>query len=136
MGDFVGGLFGSDGDDAPVIDFNPVSISGGGINTSFRNNKVNVSSNSNRKGLFDKLSGQFSSGSREFDNLLGKVSPGFGNLTNARVQAIRDAARSSIGNLGDTLSRRRVFGSSFGQDAIARAEAEFGKAEADVRCGS
>lgn len=138
MGDLVGGLFGGDEPVEAVSNFKPVGFSGGGISSSYNanNNTVSVSSNANRKGLFKSLSDKFSEQSGEYDNLLGLVKPGFGQLTASRVGAIRDAARQSVGNLSDTLSRRRVFGSSFGQDAISRANAEFAKQEADVKARS
>lgn len=136
FGDALGGIFGSDKASSAASSFVPAGFSGGGISAKFNGNRFSVKSNKERKGLFQSLSDTLNERSGEIGNLLPLVSPGFGNITKSRVQAVKDAARRSVGNLSDTLSRRRVFGSSFGQDAIARAEAEFGKKEAEVRARS
>lgn len=55
------------------------------------------------------------------------LTPGFGRLSEERQQAIRDARDEAIGNLRESLSRRRVLGSSFADDAVTRAELAFGR---------
>ena len=57
------------------------------------------------------------------------VEPGFGRLTEAGINAVRDARRASMGDLRQNLARRRVRGSSFGADDISRTAAEFAKRE-------
>lgn len=69
-------------------------------------------------------------------NEFSRVTPGFGAITDARVKSVRDAATVARGNLRDQLARRRVLGSSFGEDAISRQEAEFAKVEAEERAKS
>jgi hypothetical protein len=49
-----------------------------------------------------------------------QVQPGFGRLTESRVQAVRNAGAESIGNLRESLARRGVMGSSFANDAETR----------------
>lgn len=68
--------------------------------------------------------------------LLGQVNPGFGKLTDARVGAITSARERTTSDLRDSLARRRIAGSSFANDSIARTEAEFGQAEATARAES
>lgn len=68
--------------------------------------------------------------------LLGQVNPGFGKLTEARVGAIDSARERTTSDLRDSLARRRIAGSSFANDSIARTEAEFGQAEAQARAES
>lgn len=55
------------------------------------------------------------------------LEPGFGRLSKERQQAIRDARDEAVGNLRESLSRRRVLGSSFADDAVARTELAFGR---------
>jgi len=69
----------------------------------------------------------------DFAALRPLVEPGFGRLTEAGVKAIRDARRSTLGDLRKNLSRRRVLGSSFAQDDINRTTAEFQKREDEFR---
>jgi len=79
------------------------------------------------------LSSAYMDASNEFGGLKGLVEPGFGRLTEAGVKAIRDARRSTLGDLRKNLSRRRVLGSSFAQDDINRTTAEFQKREDEFR---
>jgi hypothetical protein len=69
----------------------------------------------------------------EFSNLRGLVRPGFGELTEASVKSIRDAAAESIGNLRESMARRNVLGSSFGEDTISRTRLAFAQEESKVR---
>lgn len=73
---------------------------------------------------------------RRLTGLLGEVRPGFGRLTDARVQAVETARQRAAGDLKENLSRRRVSGSSFANDAAARTEREFADAESAVRAQS
>lgn len=84
--------------------------------------------------------GQISSGAQQAAGQIGalreQVAPGFGRLTEAGSAAIQNQRRRAISNLRENLGRRRVLGSSFGEDALARAEAEFGQQEAQFRAQS
>lgn len=71
-----------------------------------------------------------------FAELQGQVKPGFGGLTEARVKAIRDRADEAVGNLRESLSRRKVLGSSFASDALARTELAFAQEEEGARAQS
>ncbi len=55
------------------------------------------------------------------------LTPGFGRLSEERQQAIKDARDEAVGNLRESLSRRRVLGSSFADDAVSRTELAFGR---------
>lgn len=68
----------------------------------------------------------------DIDALRAGLTPGFGKVTQARRGAIETARQRAVGDLRDTLARRRVEGSSFGNASIAQAEAEFGKAAAEA----
>lgn len=72
----------------------------------------------------------------DLKTLQGELRPGFGLFTDAAVQAVNNARQRTIGNLRADLARRRVLGSSFGQNTLAQAEAEFGQKEAEVRAQS
>jgi F0F1-type ATP synthase membrane subunit b/b' len=87
--------------------------------------------------LISRQLGQISSGAQQAAGELGalreQVAPGFGRLTEAGSAAIQNQRSRAISNLRENLGRRRVLGSSFGEDALARAEAEFGQQEAQFR---
>lgn len=63
----------------------------------------------------------------DLTKLQGDVIPGYGALTDARVGAAQDAGRAATSNLRGDLARRKIIGSSFADDAIARSELETGK---------
>ena len=87
-------------------------------------------------GINESLSGisdAFMGASNQLGNLKPLVEPGFGRLTEAGVRAVRDARRASMGDLRENLRRRRVLGSRFGADDIARTNAEFAKKENEFR---
>jgi uncharacterized protein YjbJ (UPF0337 family) len=70
----------------------------------------------------------------DLDRLRGDLQPGFGKVTQARRDAVENARQKAVGDLRDTLARRRVEGSSFGNASLAQAEAEFAakRAEGDA----
>lgn len=112
---------------APAVSINAGGLTGSG---------GNISATPERMAAVRGVSALFPKQANELRTLRERVRPGFGELTNSRVQAIQNARQKAIGNLRDNLQRRRVLGSSFGEDAIARAEAEFGQQEASVRAES
>ena len=86
-----------------------------------------------RAGLVTGAAEQFRGLSGQFTRLRQAVGPGFENVLASRLGTLETARRRTIGTISDNLSRRRVLGSSFGQAAIAQAEAEFAQAEANLR---
>ena len=77
----------------------------------------------------ENISKAFRNQAQGLSNLRPLVEPGFGRLTEAGINAIRDARRASMGDLRQNLARRRVRGSSFGADDISRTAAEFARKE-------
>lgn len=69
---------------------------------------------------------------QDLDRLRESVRPGFSDLRAARLNQISNARSRAIGNIREGLGRRRVLGSSFGQDVQIRAEREFGELESQV----
>jgi hypothetical protein len=113
-----------------------LGFSGGGLTAGFSGGNVNIGASAERNALIDSLRGVFGDRAGEFRRLAGLVEPGFGALTEAGVQSIRDQRRRTVGNLRENLARRRISGSSFAADAITRAEADFAQREAQFRATS
>lgn len=72
----------------------------------------------------------------QLGGLRDQVEPGFGKLTTARVKAVKDRRDEAIGNLRESLARRKVLGSSFADDAISRSELTFAQEEESARAQS
>ena len=122
-------LFGGSNKDAtaPLSNFRPTGINAGGLSSTFGGGNIGITPSSQRLGFTGGVAATFPEQAATLAKLRESVAPGISGLRSARLKEIDDARRSSIGNLRENLSRRRVLGSSFGQDAISRAEAEFGK---------
>lgn len=140
LGGGLGALFGESVDPlAQRVQNRPAAtINAGGLTSSFNTltNQFTVGSNARRQGLVSDRASLFGQQGREYGGLVGQVTPGFGRLTQARVQAVQNARRRSLGDLRENLARRRIGGSSFAADAVTRAEAEFAQQEAEVRAQS
>lgn len=67
----------------------------------------------------------------DIDTLRGTIRPGFSDLREARLRQVANARSRGMGDLRENLRRRRVAGSSFANDTLTRAEAEFGQQAAD-----
>jgi len=76
-------------------------------------------------GLRNRLTGQ-----------LDELRPGFGRLTESRVQGIRSAASKASGNLRSNFAQRNVGGASFANAQIASVAQDFANEEDRVRAES
>lgn len=114
----------------------PVNISGGGFSSSIANNTLNLTADPSRQAAVAGIQNVLNTGADQLSGMREQVTPGFGALTDARVGALTDARQRAIGTLRENLGRRRVLGSSFGADALSRAESQFGREEAEMRAQS
>lgn len=106
--------------------FRPGGFNAGGLKASYgANGRLLVNSDGARENLVNRTSKMFGLETAELAKLRASVAPGMSDLRKSRLGEIDNARTAAIGNLRDNLARRRVLGSSFGQDAITRAESEF-----------
>jgi len=126
---FAGKLFGGSG---PQINYKPPSINAGGLS----GKAGSITASPQRTDLVNNVANLYGQEGDAYGGMLPLVSPGFGALTKAAVDSINNAKSVAIGNLRDNLQRRSVMGSSFGQDALTRANAEFGQQENQARASS
>lgn len=103
----------------------PPNFSAGGLSSTFANGRLNIDRSADRDKVIDELAARFPEQAGLLRTLRVKVAPGVSDLRRARLGEIENSRSAAIGNLRENLDRRRVLGSSFGQDAITRAEAEF-----------
>lgn len=114
-------LFGGGKTAAPA----PVSvgINAGGLSGS----NGTLSSTQDRLKLVEGVQGAFGDQADALGGLRARLAPGFSDLRASRLAEVESAGSRAIGNLRDNMARRRVLGSSFGGDALARADLEVGK---------
>lgn len=118
-------LFGPKGNPtAGLGSFAPPQIRAGGL-TSGGPRVIDIKASPERLGLVDSIASMFPEQANLIAGQRARVAPGISDLRAARLAEVENARRESMGNLRDNLARRRVLGSSFGQDAITRSEAEF-----------
>jgi hypothetical protein len=91
-----------------------------------------VRADGDRQALVGGIASTFPEQAGLIRGLRGSVAPGFSALREARLGSLDSARRRTIGNLRDNLQRRRIGGSSFAGDAIARAEREFAGDEVEA----
>lgn len=127
----LGKLFGG-GDEKTSIAPVSAGINAGGLSG------VNgtLSADANRTGLVQNVAGQFGNQADALGGLRARLTPGFSDLRTARLAEVENARTNAIGNLRENMARRRVLGSSFGQDALTRAEVEFGQQKDKVAAES
>jgi len=111
----------------------PVGLRTGGLSADVTKGVVDVTRSPELQGILKNLKDTSLNTAGELGALKSQLRPGFGALTESAVSNLENRRRRAIGNLRENLARRRVAGSSFGQDTLARAEAEFAKQEADIR---
>lgn len=110
----------------------PTGINAGGLTSSLSGGNLNISASPERMGMVGNIADSFGRLGGEFGLLRQSVAPGMSDLRNSRLAEIENARTRAVGDLRENLQRRRVLGSSFGADAISRAEAEFGDARSKV----
>lgn len=72
----------------------------------------------------------------EIAGVRAEVKPGFGRFTEAAVKSIQDAKNKALGNVRDSLARRRVAGSNFANNALVNIERQFAQDEELARSGA
>lgn len=78
----------------------------------------------------------FDQGISSLDEQIGQVKPGFGALTEARVNSILNSGKARQSDLRGDLARRRVIGSSFAGDLQNRLALDVAQEEAEARATS
>ena len=76
------------------------------------------------------LESRFPAFLQDIGELREQVAPGFSAFREAGLGQLRNERDATVGNLRESLSRRGVLGSSFGQDVVGRTRAEFGQKRA------
>lgn len=74
--------------------------------------------------------------SKALGGLLAQVSPGFGRLTQSRLEGLGTRETKAIGDLRANLAKRRLSGSSFGENALINAHLAFQQEEDKIRAES
>jgi len=118
---------------AGLSSFQPSGFSSGGLTGQFQDNQFNIANTGLAQGLTQQGSAATNQRIGDLQGFAGQLDPLMGAVTQAGVQSLRNTSRRTIGNLSQQLQRRRVLGSSFAQDAINRAQAEFGQREAELQ---
>lgn len=112
------------------------NFTAGGLTGKRKGGTYNVTADPARTQLVGDIRNTFDTQADLTAGLRAKVAPGMSELRAVRLQEIENARSRAVGDLRENLSRRRVLGSSFGADALARAENEFGAEKAKASAES
>lgn len=122
----LGGLFGGGGGEPSTAGFAPTGINAGGLSSTIDGSgRISIGASADRTKAVGDVANTFGQQADALATLIPRVAPGLSDLRSARLGQVENARLNAVGTLRDNLARRRVLGSSFGQDAITRAEAEF-----------
>lgn len=101
-------------------------INAGGLNAKLgKKNQINLSSNPLRDRLVGDVASTFSKQAEIIGNQRNRARLGLSDLRASRLAGLENARQKSVGNLRDNIASRRVSGSSFGQNALTRANLAF-----------
>lgn len=129
LGSLINSVFGS----KATQKFKPVDINAGGLVST---GAGTITPTAERLGVVKNISDAFGQQGGFLETLRQKVAPGFSDLRSSRLSEVENARMSAIGNLRENLQRRRVLGSSFGQDSVIRGEKEFAQQKDRIQAES
>ena len=127
---FIGDLFGHR--QAPRVNFTPPSFSGGGISASFGGNGYTLDPSAARTAAVGGVAQTFGQQAGALGDLRQQFAPGFSALRQSQLAAFNNNRTQGLGNLRDNLAQRRVLGSSFAQDSLARADQEYNQQQSEM----
>lgn len=119
--------------DNAIQNYRPTGFTSAGLSADVSGQNVNMTRSSLLNNTITGLGSAFNNQATQLGGMRDQLAPGFGAITQAAVSNLENRRRSAIGNLRENLQRRRVLGSSFAADALARTEAEFAQQEAAIR---
>lgn len=124
------------GGDANFRPPTPLSLSAGGLSSASSGGQLSIQTTPGRRNLVNNLSRVFQRQAGEFGNLRGIVRPGFGALTEARVNTLESRGARRLSNLRENLATRRISGSSFGQAQLQSEQRQLDQDIAEARARS
>lgn len=110
----------------------PTGFNAGGINASVNNGVATVTTDPARQALVDQLQAAYNNAASAFGDVRSQWTPGESALRAAQLQQIENARQANASNLRESLAKRAVLGSSFGQDALTRANLDFNQQKDNV----
>lgn len=114
-----------------IANYRPTDFTTGGLSGTSKDGTFSITRSNQLQETLGGLQSALSDRAQKFANLRKGITDIGTGLKATGAQAIRNQGRRAIGDLRENLARRRVAGSSFAQDAIARGEAEFARQEAE-----
>lgn len=122
---FLGNLFSPAQVQAPQVNFNPTSFSAGGLSATFANNGYTVNPSADRTAAVGSVASTFGQQASDIAGIRSQWAPGSSALRSSLMTSLQNNRTQALGNLRDNLAQRRILGSSFAQDSLARADQEY-----------
>lgn len=122
---FLSSLFG--GGSNALQNFQPAGFQTGGVSATFGGGKYNINQSPAMKQQIGQLQSTFGQEATAFGNLAQTVQPGFSQMRQAQLSDLSTQQQALRSNLQQNLAQRRILGSSFAQNTLTQADAEYQK---------
>lgn len=135
---FLSNIFGGNNNVQPAqINYpGPTGFSSSGAFGGVSNGQYTVGQTPQLASNVANLQNTFQQQAGALGGLAETVQPGFSQLRQAGLSQLNSQQQSSVSNLRDTLAQRRILGSSFGQNQITQANADFAQQQASFIANS
>lgn len=121
-------LFGSSSSGSSALqNFRPASFNAGGISATFGGGQYNISQSPALTQQIGQLQSTFGQQAQALGGLAQTVAPGFSQFRQAQLSDLSTQQAALKSNLQQNLAQRRILGSSFAQNTLTQADAEYQK---------
>lgn len=122
---FLSNMFG--GGSSALQNFQPAGFQTGGVSATFGGGKYNINQSPAMTQQIGQLQSTFGQQAQAFGNLAQTVQPGFSQMRQAQLSDLSTQQQALKSNLQQNLAQRRILGSSFAQNTLTQADAEYQK---------
>ena len=123
----------STGSSSSLNSYKPYSFNTPGFSGTVNGNTIDLTQNPELTSALTGVTNTANTTNNSLQGLIDRLGPGYNALTDAALKNLENARLKTVGNLQDNLARRRIAGSSFANDTLTRANAEFANQGEQIR---
>ena len=127
-GSLTGGNSGSS-----LNSYKPYSFSSPGLSGTVNGNTIDLTRGPEVSSALTGVTDTTNATNTNIQDLINRLGPGYNALTDTALKNLENARLKTVGDLQANLARRRIAGSSFANDALTRANAEFANQGEQIR---
>ena len=123
----------SSGNSSSLNNYKPYSFNTPGFSGTVNGNTIDLTQSPELTSALTGVTNATTSTNNNIQDLINRLGPGYNALTDVALKNLENARLKTVGDLQDNLARRRIAGSSFANDALTRANAEFANQGEQIR---